>query len=996
VNRRFKRLIAGRSISILPLALLLAGCGGKGTTPAGLDDTGRYASYKDVPGVTKEEIDAIEALQKSSPFLIYGMPLSTECFRSSEDFITRGFSARVCEWLSEFFGVKFRPLIYEWDSLLRGIDRYEISFSGEFSSSLRDIEGYYLTDVIAERKIQFVSLDGSDKLSLTARSRPLYYGFLKGTTTEALVSSSIRLNFIPVPVSNYNEAYQKLLLKEIDALFTDETVEGIFALYGNLMIEDFLPLTYNTVSMGTKDPRMRPIISVVEKYLQSAGSYWFAQMYQWGSRDYRRYNLTSRLTPEERRYIDEHRESGEMIPVSVEHDNYPVSFYNVQEDEWQGIAIDILKEIELLTGLRFVPANTSTASWDEVLQMLNNGLAAMTTELIRTPSREQSYLLANIPYLMDYYAFISSFSLQDITLSDVPYKRVGLIKGTAYTNMFYELFPNHTGAVVFNSRDEAIKVLEMGRIDLLMGTRNVLLSITNYMEKIGYKANLVLNRPYESTFGFALQERVLCSIVNKAQTLIDTGWIVDNWTRRVFDYSGALARAQIPYLIGVSILLAVVLTLLTVMLVRNRHMAAQLEHTVQKRTHELKERTEELEVQTAAAQVASKAKGEFLARMSHEIRTPLNAIIGMTKIAQRAGNMTKKDKSLDEIAAASSHLLGILNDVLDMSKIESGKFVIVCEPFALRTAMEEVARIISQRCEENHIHLEADFSGFDDVSVMGDKLRLKQVLINLLGNAVKFTPRGGVIRFWVKALDVPAGEPEREAKGLRILFRVSDTGIGMKKEQIAKLFTAFEQADQSISIRFGGTGLGLAISQNLVRLMGGLITVESVFGQGSVFEFTLDMSVAENAGEQAAPEDSGRRDFTGKRLLLAEDIEINRVILRELLSETHITIDEAKDGEEALNVFAASDPGFYDLVFMDVQMPNMDGHEATRRIRALNRKDARSVPIIAMTANAYREDIDRALSAGMNSHLAKPVDIEEVMKALGQWLDRNDASQLAG
>ncbi|MDR2742961.1 MAG: response regulator [Treponema sp.] len=982
-------------LCVVLLAGVLSGCGKNAGNRSRLSGIGGYASYKDIPGVTAEEIDAIEALRKSSSFLIYGMPLSTECFRSTEDFITRGFSARVCEWLTEFFGIKFRPLIYEWDSLLRGIDRYDISFSGEFSSSLRDIEGYYLTDAIAERKLQFVSLDGSDKLAITARSRPLHYGFLKGTMTEAMVLSSGKQDFIPVAVSNYNEAYQKLLLKEIDALFMDETVEGIFALYGNLMIEDFLPLTYNTVSIGTKDPRMRPIISVVQKYLQSAGSYWFAQMYQLGSRDYRQYNLMSRLTPEERRYVDERRERGETIPVSIEHDNYPVSFYNVQENEWQGIAIDILKNIELLAGLRFTPVNSPAAGWDEALKMLTNNQVAMTTELVRSTSREQNCLLANAPYLVDYYAFISASSFQDITLSDVPYKRVGLIKGTASTDIFYELFPSHTRTFMFNNRDDAIKALETGRIELLMGTRNLLLSITNYMEKMGYKANLVLHRPYESTFGFALQERVLYSIVNKAQSLIDTGWIVDSWTRRVFDYSGALARAQIPYLIGFSMLLAVVLALLTVMLVRNRQMAARLERTVQNRTHELKDRTEELEVQTAAAQVASRAKGEFLARMSHEIRTPLNAIIGMTKIARCAGDMTKKDKSLDEIAAASTHLLGILNDVLDMSKIESGKFMIVHEPFVLRTAMEEVARIISQRCEENHIRIETDFSGFGDVFVMGDKLRLKQVLINLLGNAVKFTPKGGTICFWTRALD-RIGEPESEEKRLRILFRVSDTGIGMKSEQMANLFTAFEQADQSISVRFGGTGLGLAISQNLVKMMGGLITVESVFGQGSAFEFTLDMAVAENAGEQDEPADSGRRDFTGRRILLAEDIEINRIILKELLSETHITIDEAANGGEALNAFAASEPGFYDLVFMDVQMPNMDGHEATRRIRALNREDAKSVPIIAMTANAYREDIDRALAAGMNSHLAKPVDMEEVLKALGQWLGRDEDSQIAG
>ncbi|MDR0878583.1 MAG: response regulator, partial [Treponema sp.] len=558
--------------------------------------------------------------------------------------------------------------------------------------------------------------------------------------------------------------------------------------------------------------------------------------------------------------------------------------------------------------------------------------------------------------------------------------------------------------------------LEKGDIDLLMGTRNLLLSITNYMEKAGYKANLVLHRPYESSFGFNRDETILWSIVNKAQPLINTERVVDNWTRRVFDYSGALARAQLPYLIGLSILLIAVLLLLTILLLRNRQMASHLEIIVQQRTHEL-------EVQTAAARVASQAKGEFLARMSHEIRTPLNAVIGMTELARRGDTLEKKNASLEKIAAASDHLLGILNDVLDMSKIESGKFVIVHDPFILLTAMEEVENIILQRCEEKHIRFEADFEGLSNtVGVMGDKLRLKQVLINLLGNAVKFTPDSGVIRFSVN----PCGDEPDQNKGdsqnntvIPVHFKVSDNGIGMTPPQMKNLFTAFEQADNSISTRFGGTGLGLAISQNLIRQMGGLITVESVFGSGSSFEFTLNMDIAEAIEKEADKADTEASEFPGKRILLAEDIDINRMILKELLADTKVIIDEAVDGKEALEKFSAAPENYYDLIFMDVQMPNMDGHEATRKIRELEAErlasmefgaqtqtpkqllgpqpsgehregsllePVKQVPIVAMTANAYREDIDRALAAGMNGHLAKPIDIGEVMKSLNRWL----------
>ncbi|MDR2607825.1 MAG: transporter substrate-binding domain-containing protein [Treponema sp.] len=937
-----------------------------------------FSSYLDIPGVTQAEIDAIENLKIRTPLFTYGMTMSTECFRTESN-ITSGFSALYCQWLSDLFGIKFRPVVYEWDKLLAGLASHDISFSGEIPASLEGDGSYFMTDPIAERRIKIVSTEGADRLEILARSRSLNYGFLAGTNTEALVSPYISQAYKSVQVSNYNEAYLKLVLKEIDMLFMDETVEGIFSLYGNLMIQDFQPITYNMVSMATADPELEPVISVVRKYMQSAGSYLIAQMYNTGYRDYQRYVLNSRLTLEERRYIRQHQEAGQSISVAIEADDYPMSFYNQKENAWQGIAVDLLEEIEDLSGLRFVFANSPNATLQEVMDMPANGKAQMMMGMVRTLAGKKGYLATDSYYLTDNYAFISLSHAQDISLADVPYRKVGLVTGSASAEMFAELFPNHRNTVHYRDRHSSIQALGRGEIELLMGTRNLLLLITNYMEQTGYKANLVLRRPYECSFSFAAGESTLASIVGKAQNLMDTRAVVDNWTRRVFDYSGALARAQLPYLVGVSILLAVILALLTLVLIRHRQMNVQLEKTVQQRTHELELRSAELEVQTQAAKVASQAKGEFLARMSHEIRTPLNAIIGMTEIAHRAETIEKKDQSLNEITIASRHLLGILNDVLDMAKIESGKFEIIQSVFGIQAAMQEVAAIIIRRCDEKYINFETEFESLGNTGVLGDKLRLKQILINLLGNAVKFTPEQGTIRFLVQK----TGETENS---MDIHFSVIDTGIGINEDQIKNLFNAFEQADSSISARFGGTGLGLAISQNLVRQMGGLITVSSVPGQGSCFEFTLHMDTAENPDVENEGPENDELVFPGKRLLLAEDIDINRLILKELLTETKIEIDEAADGAKALEIFNASPPNYYDLIFMDVQMPNMDGHEATMRIRELDRPDAKTIPILAMTASAYKEDIDRALAAGMNAHLAKPININDVKAALKQWI----------
>jgi signal transduction histidine kinase/CheY-like chemotaxis protein len=399
------------------------------------------------------------------------------------------------------------------------------------------------------------------------------------------------------------------------------------------------------------------------------------------------------------------------------------------------------------------------------------------------------------------------------------------------------------------------------------------------------------------------------------------------------------------------------------------------------------ERTRELEEQTAAAEVASRAKSEFLARMSHEIRTPMNAIIGMTEIARKSTDPEKISRSLEEIEIASAHLLDLLNDILDMSKIESGKFILSRELFPLIKTMEEVVHIISLRCRDKDIQFTADYSNLSPVSVLGDKMRLKQVLINLLGNAVKFTREGGKIDFLLENKMETAG-------GITIGFTVADNGIGMNGEQAARLFSIFEQADNTIAARFGGTGLGLAISQNLVGMMGGEISVRSRPGEGSVFYFTLTFEKSGDAPEPQAPGGSSPPDLQGKRVLLVEDIEINRIIMKELLSDTLLLIEEAEDGQAALEKFAAAPAGYYDLIFMDVQMPRMDGYEATRRIRALENggqkapKHPQGVPIIAMTANAYREDIGRALESGMDGHLAKPIDLDAVTRLLREKLGR--------
>jgi CheY-like chemotaxis protein len=349
----------------------------------------------------------------------------------------------------------------------------------------------------------------------------------------------------------------------------------------------------------------------------------------------------------------------------------------------------------------------------------------------------------------------------------------------------------------------------------------------------------------------------------------------------------------------------------------------------------------------------------------------------MAFIARKSAENEKTLAAIKEIETASTHLLGVLNNVLDMSKIESGKFELLYKAFPLKSAMGEVVELIGPRCAEKNIQLQANFREIKNYYVMGDKLRLNQILLNLMGNALKFTSENGTIVF---TLDI-----EEEGKEKIIgHFKVSDNGIGMSEDQLGRLFQSFSQADTSIFNRFGGTGLGLSISQSLAGLMGGKITVKSKPHEGSTFEFSLIFHVAEEREEETHVEILP--DLSGKRILLVEDVEINRVILKEILADTNVEIDEANDGEMAVAVFSSKPHNYYGLVFMDIQMPLLDGYEATRRIRSMDRHDAKNVPIIAMTANAFKEDIEKAFESGMNGHLAKPIDIDALKQVLAEKL----------
>ncbi|MDO4807862.1 MAG: response regulator [Coriobacteriales bacterium] len=348
----------------------------------------------------------------------------------------------------------------------------------------------------------------------------------------------------------------------------------------------------------------------------------------------------------------------------------------------------------------------------------------------------------------------------------------------------------------------------------------------------------------------------------------------------------------------------------------------------------------------AAAKASNMAKTTFLSNMSHEIRTPMNAIIGLDNIALNEPGLTPHTKEqLEKIGASARHLLGIINDILDMSRIESGRMELRDEEFSFREFLDQINVMVGGQCADKGLHYECKIIGKTEDYYIGDEMKLKQVLINILGNAVKFTPAQGTVTFTVE--QAASFEDHRSLR-----FIISDTGIGMNKEYIPRIFEAFSQEREGASNKLGSTGLGMATTKNPNDEQGDTISAGLV----------------------------------GSLVLVAEDMELKAEILMELLDMEEIRSERAENGQIAVDMFSEHPAGYYDAILMDIRMPVMDGLEATRAIRALDRPDAKSIPIIAMTANAFAEDVQQSLQAGMSAHLSKPVEPERLYETLGRMI----------
>lgn len=673
------------------------------------------------------------------------------------------------------------------------------------------------------------------------------------------------------------------------------------------------------------------------------------------------------LSDRDLEYVNERK----TITVAVPENWYPLYCKETPLKNHTGIMADVLDEIKSFTGLRF--SYVYAKNYADAIRLIQQGDADILGFFLGDENDAAQLGLA----LSASYVSANNIIVRNKACS---YPAPGLVGALVES----QRFPSGISAEKIRSYPgikEALAAVNSGEADFIYGLSSKMeQDISRYHFTNLAPVTLVND---QSAISFALPTPVdpdLLTVLNKAinnlsesERTVIRNRNLESIGVNEFSLTDFIYANPLQFMFIVMFVLSVLFTALLLAI------GARMKATV-------------IQGNLKRAEAANLAKSEFLSRMSHEIRTPMNGIVGMSTIAmQNIDNTDKIKDCLEKVIMSSKHLLALINDVLDMSKIESGKVELRHESFNFRAFLQDFENLYGEQAKSKGISYETILASDLEVQIIGDSLRLNQVLSNLLSNALKFTPAKGMIKLRVSK----TGEDQ---ENVYLRFEVIDTGCGIAEENYDKIFESFEQENVDVTYKYGGTGLGLSIVKRFTGLMGGGIHVTSVQGSGSTFTVDLPFGKIKESGKPTRFSDiNGRNDlakdcyavdydFKGKRILLVEDNELNREIAEELIGVTGASVESAEDGVQAVEMFKESAEGYYDLILMDVQKPHMDGYEATRCIRALGRSDAQKVPIFAMTANAFAEDVQKSREAGMNAHISKPLDIRAVYKQMNRYL----------
>jgi PAS domain S-box-containing protein len=1090
----------GRAIvAVIFILIVVSGCSKTGEISLFQGMVTPFESFRDIPGVTAEEIAAIESLQKEYEYFIFGGNLTTEAF-FTEDGEIGGFSALFCEWLSSLFGIRFKPEIYAWNEMLAKFNAGAVHFIGSLTATEERKKTYYMTDSIAERQFKMMRLIGSLDLDRIAAERLPRYAFLEGSNIATIVASATEPgSYETIRVNDIEEAHRDLEDGIIDAFIGGSvTVDFFFA--DNIYTEDFYPLIFSPVSMATAKATLAPIISIVDKALRNGAIQYLNTIYNQGYEEYRKYRFISHLNDEEKEYL----RKTVTVPLVYPYFTYPIAFYDTRSKKWDGIGLEVLREVEKFSGLKFKIINDEHADIPELIAMLSDGRGHIFCDLIFTKEREPHFIWNKNTIMTDQYALLSKIDFPNVNINEIPYTRIALIRSTAHEEMFQTWCPNAVYATEYANVEDAFLALEQGKVDMVMAGKNKLLHYANYFEFSGYKANYPFNYYYESTFAYNNDQAILCSILDKAISVINTYVIKEQWVTKTYDYRTMLTMAQRPWLIGAAALSLVIISLVLIMFYRSRNEEKRLVKLVTEKTSTLsaifdatpdiifcknldslttecnkaseiyfnvpkkdiigkpdtealgwtpdiyrKRTTEDKKVmnerqmlvveeyiqcangeqrlfetiktpliqdgevtglvgmsrditQRKAAEEeaknASEAKSRFVANMSHEMRTPMNVIVGLTDLMLEEEDIPVNIKgTLKKINTAGNTLMGLINDVLDNSKVEAGKVELMPVQYEVASLLNDIIILNIIRIEEKPIVFKLDINEELPCTLFGDDLRVKQILNNLLSNAFKYTNEGTV----TLGIDCRR-DGRRQGDTVSIYFTVSDTGIGIHKEDITKLFSDYNQLDTRANRKIEATGLGLSITKKFVELMDGEISVESEYGKGTVFRAHIrqglvdDKTIGRKTVEslrsfhlsekkKLVQQKLVRSDLSYASVLVVDDLPTNLDVAAGMLRKYKMRVECVTSGQEAVNRIAAGEP-LYDAIFMDHMMPGMDGIEATIAIRALGTKYSENIPIIALTANVVAGNEQMFLDNGFNAFLPKPFNVMILDSMIQRWV----------
>ena len=531
--------------------------------------------YTDIPGITDEEISAIQALKAERSEFTYGACSGTEAFVTLGG-KSAGFTVNFCSLLSELFDIDFVVKICDRDKLITDIDAGVIDFTGELRPTEENMQGYSMSLPIAERLLRIFTYADSDSIKTEADVDELVLGFSENFALENIIKNVYSIDFTSITADSYQMAAEMLECDEIDAFVEVAVSDTAFDEFEFVNSAIFFPMVHESVSMATANPELDPIISAVSKYISAGGYAKIQEIYREGDFEYSKNKLQSSFTSEEQQYIEDLKRRGAAVAIGIENDNYPVSFYNENEGKIEGIALDVLSEIEKLTGISFEPANSYDAVWADIYEELSVGKIAMADQLLYSNARKDDFLWSEVPYAHSFYALLSRQDMPNLASYQVGQMTVGVVKGSGKVDIYREIFPNNDNLKMYDTRIECLNALANGEIDLFMASEYNLLTETNYRERTGLKINVMLNAVLDSNFGFNKNEKILCSIIDKAQRHVDTEIIEISWTSRIFDYSRKLAEQRMTYMGSFIAALSLMLIATISVLIRDRRLSKRL------------------------------------------------------------------------------------------------------------------------------------------------------------------------------------------------------------------------------------------------------------------------------------------------------------------------------------------------------------------------------------------------------------------------------------